>query len=146
MKASKPSAKANAAATRPKATKPKASASSKNEPAKESASRKPGAQKKPVKFDLKLYVAGQTSKSITALNNLEKFCQKHLAGQYRITVIDLMVNPKLAKGDQIVAIPTLVRQLPVPIRKIIGDLSNEERVLVGMQLQEHVDSRTTKPD
>jgi len=86
-------------------------------------------------WDLKLYVAGQTPKSITAFANLEKLCEEHLKGKYTITVIDLLKNPQLAKGDQILAIPTLVRNLPVPIRKIIGDLSNTERVLVGLDLK-----------
>jgi circadian clock protein KaiB len=86
-------------------------------------------------WDLRLYVAGQTPKSLTAFANLKKVCEEHLAGKYKIEVIDLLVNPKLAQGDQIVAIPTLVRKLPEPIRKIIGDLSNTERVLVGLQLR-----------
>lgn len=86
-------------------------------------------------WHLKLYVAGQTPKSITAFANLEKICEKHLKGKYTITVIDLLKNPQLAKGDQILAIPTLVRNLPVPLRKIIGDLSNTERVLVGLDLK-----------
>jgi len=86
-------------------------------------------------FVLKLYVAGQTQKSITALSNLKKICETHLAGQYRIEIIDLLKNPHLAKGDQILAIPTLVKKLPEPVRKIIGDLSNTERVLVGLDLQ-----------
>ncbi|MCE5266124.1 MAG: circadian clock KaiB family protein [Deltaproteobacteria bacterium] len=84
---------------------------------------------------LRLYVAGQTPKSLTAFANLKAICEKHLAGKYTIEVIDLLVNPTLARGDQIVAIPTLVRKLPVPIRKIIGDLSNTERVLVGLDLR-----------
>jgi len=83
---------------------------------------------------LKLYVAGQTSKSLTAFANLKKICQEHLEGKYRIEVVDLLENPRLARNDQIVAIPTLVRKLPPPIRKIIGDLSNTERVLVGLNL------------
>lgn len=86
-------------------------------------------------WDLRLYVAGQTPKSLAAFANLKKVCEEHLAGQYTIEVIDLLVNPQLARGDQIVAIPTLVRKLPQPIRKIIGDLSNTERVLVGLQLR-----------
>jgi len=86
-------------------------------------------------WELKLYVAGQTAKSIAALENLRRICETHLAGRYRIDVIDLRVNPKLAAGDQILAVPTLVRQLPVPIRKLIGDLSDEERVLVGLDVQ-----------
>ena len=85
-------------------------------------------------WNLRLYVAGQTPKSITAFANLKKICEEHLKGQYTIEVIDLLKNPKLAKGDQILAIPTLVRKLPEPIRKIIGDLSNTERVLVGLNL------------
>jgi circadian clock protein KaiB len=80
-------------------------------------------------------VAGQTAKSLTAFANLKKVCEQHLAGKYSIEVVDLLVNPQLARGDQIVAIPTLVRKLPEPIRKIIGDLSNTERVLVGLQLR-----------
>ena len=86
-------------------------------------------------YELRLYVAGQTPKSITAFNNLKKICEEHLAGKYRIEVIDLLKNPQLAKGDQIFAIPTLVRKLPQPLRKIIGDLSNTERVLVGLDLR-----------
>lgn len=85
-------------------------------------------------WELKLYVAGKTTKSVTALNNLKKYCEEHLKGQYRIEVIDLLVNPQLAEGDQILAIPTLVRKVPEPIRKIIGDLSNEEKVLVGLNI------------
>jgi circadian clock protein KaiB len=85
-------------------------------------------------WNLRLYVAGQTQKSITAFANLKKICEEHLAGKYRIEVIDLLDNPALAKGDQILAIPTLVRKLPEPIKKIIGDLSNKERVLVGLDL------------
>ncbi|MFL5240807.1 MAG: circadian clock KaiB family protein [Gemmataceae bacterium] len=86
-------------------------------------------------WDLRLYVAGQTSKSLAAIENLKRLCEEHLAGKYRIEVVDLVVNPQLAKGDQIVAIPTLVRKLPNPIRKIVGDLSNVERALVGLQLR-----------
>ncbi len=86
-------------------------------------------------FELRLYVAGQTPKSIVAFNNLKKLCEEHMAGKYRIEVIDLLKNPQLAKGDQIFAIPTLVRKLPPPLRKIIGDLSNTERVLVGLDLR-----------
>ena len=87
------------------------------------------------KWNLRLYVAGQTPKSRTAFANLKKICEQHLAGQYSIEVIDLVENPKLAKGDQIFAVPTLVRSLPEPIKKIIGDLSNTERVLVGLDIQ-----------
>jgi len=82
-----------------------------------------------------LYVAGQTPKSLTAFANLKKICEKHLEGKYRLEVIDLLKNPQLARGDQILAIPTLVRKLPEPIKKIIGDLSNMERVLVGLDLR-----------
>jgi circadian clock protein KaiB len=91
-------------------------------------------KKKPETWNLRLYVAGQTPKSIAAFANLKKICEEHLKGQYTIEVVDLLENPKLAKGDQILAIPTLVRKLPEPIRKIIGDLSNTERVLVGLNL------------
>lgn len=85
-------------------------------------------------WNLRLYVAGQTPKSITAFANLKKICEEHLAGKYKIEVVDLLENPQLARGDQILAIPTLVRRLPEPIRKIIGDLSNTERVLVGLDI------------
>jgi circadian clock protein KaiB len=86
-------------------------------------------------WQLKLYVAGQTAKSIAALENLRRVCETHLAGRYHIEVVDLLVNPRLAAGDQILAVPTLVRKVPEPMRKIIGDLSNEERVLVGLDVQ-----------
>ena len=86
-------------------------------------------------YVLRLYVAGQTNKSLAAFANLKKICEEHMAGKYRIVVIDLLENPQLAKGDQILAIPTLVRKLPTPIKKIIGDLSNTERVLVGLDLR-----------
>jgi circadian clock protein KaiB len=85
-------------------------------------------------WELRLYVAGKTTKSITAFANLKRICETHLAGKYAIEVIDLLEHPELARSDQIMAIPTLVRKLPEPIRKIIGDLSNTERVLVGLQL------------
>ena len=85
-------------------------------------------------YQLRLYVAGETSKSAAALANLNRICETHLAGRYRIEVIDLLVSPKLAAGDQILAVPTLVRHLPEPIKKIIGDLSNEDRVLVGLDI------------
>jgi circadian clock protein KaiB len=103
------------------------------------------AKKRPVKVKkpetgqdgwlLRLYVAGQTLKSITAFANLKRICEEHLEGRYRIEVIDLLVNPALAKDDQILALPTLVRRLPEPIKKIIGDLSNSERVLVGLDIR-----------
>jgi circadian clock protein KaiB len=86
-------------------------------------------------WNLCLYVAGQTPKSITAFNNLKKFCEQHLPGKYSIQIIDLLQDPSLAATDQVMAIPTLVRKLPEPIRKIIGDLSNSERVLVGLDLR-----------
>ncbi len=86
-------------------------------------------------FELRLYVAGQTAKSLAACANLKRICETHLAGQYRIEIIDLSKNPKLAAGDQILALPTLVRRLPKPVKKIIGDLSNEERVLVGLDVR-----------
>ena len=86
-------------------------------------------------WQLRLYVAGQTAKSMAAFDNLKRVCETHLAGRYTIEVIDLLVNPRLAAGDQILAVPTLVRKFPEPIRKIIGDLSNEERVLVGLDVQ-----------
>jgi circadian clock protein KaiB len=87
------------------------------------------------KWELKLYVAGQTAKSLQAFANLKRICDEHLAGEYHIEVIDLLKSPQLAKGDQILALPTLVRKLPEPVRKIIGDLSNTERVLVGLDLR-----------
>ncbi len=87
-------------------------------------------------WELRLYVAGQTPKSLAAFANLKKICEEHLKGEYHIEVIDLLKNPQLASGDQILAIPTLVRKLPQPIRKIIGDLSNTEKVLVGLNLLE----------
>jgi circadian clock protein KaiB len=87
------------------------------------------------KWELRLYTAGQTPKSLAAIKNLKKVCEEHLAGRYDIEIIDLMKNPRLAKDDQIVAIPTLVRKLPDPVRKIIGDLSDTERTLVGLQLR-----------
>jgi circadian clock protein KaiB len=86
-------------------------------------------------WELRLYVAGKTPKSVAAFDNLTRLCEEHLPGKYKIEVVDLLVHPQLAKGDQIVAIPTLVRKLPQPIRKVIGDLSNAERTLVGLQLR-----------
>jgi len=100
----------------------------------------PGKQRSsaPATVVLSLYIAGDTPKSRSALNNLNKICVEHLNGRYRIKVIDLLKNPALARDDQILAIPTLVRRLPSPIRKIIGDLSNTERVLVGLDVKPHV--------
>ena len=88
-----------------------------------------------LKYELRLYVAGNTPKSVLALNNLKKSCEEHLKRPYKIEVIDLLLHPQLAEGDQILAIPTLVRKVPIPIRKIIGDLSNEEKVLVGLNIR-----------
>jgi circadian clock protein KaiB len=99
----------------------------------------------PKLWELRLYVAGQTPKSLTAFANLTKICEEHLAGQYRIEVIDLLENPRLARGDQILAVPTLVRKLPEPVKKIIGDLSNTERVLVGLDLRP-VGNRKVRPE
>lgn len=87
------------------------------------------------KWELRLYIAGQTPKSIVALQNITNYCNEYLAGQYSIEIIDLLENPQLAEGDQIFAIPTLVRKFPEPLRKIIGDLSNKERVLVGLNIR-----------
>jgi circadian clock protein KaiB len=87
-------------------------------------------------WQLRLYVAGQTTKSIAALAHLKQICETHLAGRYEIEVIDLIENPRLAANDQILAVPTLVRKLPTPLKKIIGDLSNEERVLVGLDIKQ----------
>jgi circadian clock protein KaiB len=86
-------------------------------------------------WELRLYIAGQTPKSILALKNITQYCKTHLEGRYSIEIIDLLKNPQLAEGDQIFAIPTLVRKFPEPIRKIIGDLSNEEKVLVGLNIR-----------
>jgi circadian clock protein KaiB len=90
---------------------------------------------KPDTWELRLYVAGQTARSVAAFANLKRLCEEHLKGKYRIEVVDLLENPQLAKGDQILAVPTLVRKLPPPVKKIIGDLSNTERVLVGLNLR-----------
>jgi circadian clock protein KaiB len=97
-----------------------------------------GAKKKTAdkEWILRLYVAGQSARSTAALRNLKAICEEHLAGRYRIEVIDLLKQPQLARGDQIVAVPTLVRHLPPPMKKIIGDLSNEDRVLVGLDLRQ----------
>lgn len=86
-------------------------------------------------WELRLYVAGQTAKSIAALANLRRYCEQHVPGQYQLEVIDLLQHPQLAEGDQILAIPTVVRKMPEPIRRVIGDLSNEERVIVGLDLR-----------
>ncbi len=86
-------------------------------------------------WNLRLYVAGQTPKSVAAFENLKRLCEEQLAGRYQIEIVDLVKNPRLARGDQIVALPTLVRRLPPPVKKIIGDLSSRERVLVGLDLR-----------
>jgi circadian clock protein KaiB len=99
------------------------------------ASARAGAERVRVEWDLKLYVAGRTARSVAALENLKTLCETHLAGRYSIEIIDLLVNPQLAASDQILAVPTLVRKMPEPIRKIIGDLSSQERVLVGLDLR-----------
>ena len=95
----------------------------------------PGISPPPEYWQLRLYVAGMTPRAVAAFDNLKRLCETHLAGFYEIEVVDLLENPKLAAGDQILAVPTLVRKLPTPIKKIIGDLSNEERVLVGLDLR-----------
>ena len=97
--------------------------------------KQPARKAKKKLWELRLYVAGQTPKSLAAFANLKRICEEHLHGKYTIEVIDLVKNPKLAAGDQILAIPTLVRKLPEPIKKIIGDLSDTERVLVGLDLR-----------
>ena len=91
-------------------------------------------------YDLRLYVAGQTARSLAAITNLRKICKEHLEGRYRIKVIDLLEHPQLARGDQILALPTLVRRLPEPIRKLVGDLSDTERALVGLDLRPRTSS------
>jgi len=92
-------------------------------------------------YELRLYIAGHTAKSATALQNLKKYCEEYLHGQYSIEVIDLLKNPQLAEGDQILAIPTLVKKVPEPVRKIIGDLSNEEKVLVGLDIRPRISAQ-----
>lgn len=98
---------------------------------------KPKPKPKPAaaEWELRLYIAGQTPRSLAAFANLERICEEHLKGRYRLEVVDLMKNPTLARGDQILAVPTLVRKLPYPMKKIIGDLTNEERVLVGLDVR-----------
>jgi circadian clock protein KaiB len=96
------------------------------------------------KWKLRLYVAGQTPKSLAAFANLEKICDEHLKGKYEIEVIDLIKNPELADNEQILALPTLMRQLPPPVRKIIGDLSNTERVLIGLDIKTEKSNAVTK--
>jgi len=109
-------------------------------------SRRPGRPRKsktnPEFFDLRLYIAGQTARSLAALANLQRICDEHLEGRYRLEVIDLVERPQLARGDQIFALPTLVRKLPEPIRKLVGDLSDTERALVGLDLRPRAASRS----
>ena len=109
-------------------------------------SRRPGRPRKsktnPEFFDLRLYIAGQTARSLAALANLQRICDEHLEGRYRLEVIDLLERPQLARGDQIFALPTLVRKLPEPIRKLVGDLSDTERALVGLDLRPRAASRS----
>lgn len=105
---------------------------------KGAARKKPARKPADAEFDLYLYVAGNTQKSAVAISNLKSICDEHMGGKYRIKVIDLLKNPALARGDQILAIPTLVRKLPRPMRKIIGDLSDTSRVLVGLDVKPHV--------
>jgi|SRR5579862_3377137 circadian clock protein KaiB len=117
--------------------KPKATAKTNRKKAGSNSSEKPAAKNGELAMvELRLYVAGQTPKSLAALANLKKICDAHLTGRYKVHVIDLVKTPQLAQGDQILAIPTLVRKLPIPIRKIIGDLSDLEKVLVGLNLRE----------
>jgi circadian clock protein KaiB len=108
--------------------------------AKKSSTSAKGKKRAEPAFDLRLYVAGQTPRSVQALANLKRICEEHLAGRYRIRIIDLLENPQLAKGDQILAIPTLVRTIPQPARRIIGDLSNIDKVLVGLDIRKIVHS------
>jgi len=114
----------------------RAAAPARGRAGKRPARRKPAARANGTSFwKLRLYVAGQTPKSVAAFSNLKRICEEHLSGRYRIEVVDLLQNPTLARGDQILALPTLVRQLPPPVKKIIGDFSNTERVLVGLDLR-----------
>ena len=119
--------------TRDVKARPAAKAAPKRKPATKRAE---SANEAPDRWNLRLYVAGQTPRSLTAFSNLKRLCDQHLAGRYQIEVVDLVKQPQLAQGDQIIAIPTLVRKLPEPIRRVVGDLSNIERVLVGMDLKE----------
>ena len=103
---------------------------------KAATARRSGARPSPRIWELRLYIAGKSARALAAVSNLEQICERNLKGRYRIEVVDLLKNPQLARGDQILAVPTLVRKLPHPMKKIIGDLSNEERVLVGLDLRE----------
>ena len=104
-------------------------------PAATRKARRPQTADDPDRWNLRLYIAGKTAKAVAALENLNRICEEHLAGRYVIEVVDLLKNPQLAAGDQILAVPTLVRKLPPPLKRIIGDLSNEDRVLVGLDLR-----------
>ncbi len=104
--------------------------------------KRPAGKKADEEWILRLYVAGQSPKSIAAFENLKKICDEHLAGKCRIEIIDLLKNPQLAKGDQIIAVPTLVRQLPPPVKKIIGDMENKDKVLIGLDIRQ-AGKRTT---
>lgn len=114
--------------------KTESSRRAKQAPAQKTNNRQPSPFKRPV-WELRLYVAGMTPTSIRAFENLKRLCEEHMHGAYRIQVVDLLERPMLARGDQIIAVPTLVRRLPTPVKKIIGDLSNTERVLVGLDLR-----------
>lgn len=116
-------------------TSGKSSAGAKKKVTKKAVAMASSGSRKPAKWRLRLYVAGNTPNSIAAFANLKEICENHLGGKYEIEVIDLLRNPQLAAGDQIIAVPTLVRRLPYPVKKIIGDLSNRERVLVGLELR-----------
>ncbi len=108
---------------------------SSSRPTRRASARRPSGRQASSSWQLRLYIAGETPKAVAAFVNLQRICEQHLRGKYRIEVIDLMKNPTLARGDQILAIPTLVRKLPTPVKKIIGDLANEQRVLVGLDLR-----------
>jgi circadian clock protein KaiB len=103
-----------------------------------------GSRRRAATWELRLYVAGRTSRAVSALENLERICAEHLAGRYRIEVVDLAEDPRLARGDRILAVPTLVRKLPLPVKRIIGDLSSSERVLVGLNLRPLRTRRTSR--
>lgn len=120
-----------------KSTSPRASGSASKQKRRVNGAGKKtsGAKGKIITWELRLYVAGNTPNSIAAFSNLKQICETHMGGRYRIEIIDLLRNPQLASGDQIIAIPTLVRRLPTPIKKIIGDLSNRDRVLIGLDLK-----------
>ena len=126
---------ANHASRKPPARRPPGSTRKAAGSAKRAGNSGAATQAKPAQWELRLYVAGNTPNSVAAFSNLKQICETHMGGRYRIEIIDLLRNPQLASGDQIIAIPTLVRRLPTPIKKIIGDLSNRERVLIGLDLK-----------